>query len=143
MKELTTDAAFVCRRPFLRALSLLTGPAMVSPGGLCTVRTPQDQEAYAPQLPTRIPAVHTDRKSDGGRGATQRVGSEILEYNDEETGARVRRLTGDGSNNVHSFFTSESFFEGDGAGRLSSPAYLMNQRPTRSVRSSGISAWPT
>ena len=35
------------------------------------------------------------------------------EYRDEETGALVRRLTGDGSDNHHLYFTSTSFV-GDG-----------------------------
>jgi len=47
-----------------------------------------------------------------GRGHTQRVSDEIKESKDEETGARVRRLTADGSDNVHLYFTSESFIGG-------------------------------
>ena len=43
------------------------------------------------------------------RGRSQRVDSEIREYKDPETGARVIQLTGDGSDNVHLYFTSESF----------------------------------
>jgi hypothetical protein len=42
----------------------------------------------------------------GNRGKVQRAGGEITEYKDPKTGARVRRLTGDGSNNVHPNFTS-------------------------------------
>ena len=40
------------------------------------------------------------------------VSDEIQEYKDDETGSRVRRLTGDGSDNVHLYFTSESFLAG-------------------------------
>ncbi len=39
------------------------------------------------------------------------------EYQDPDTGARVRRLTGDASDNVHLYFTSTSFL-GDGAERI-------------------------
>lgn len=39
------------------------------------------------------------------------------QYRDEETGAVVRRLTGDGSDNVHLYFTSTSFV-GEGAERV-------------------------
>jgi oligogalacturonide lyase len=43
--------------------------------------------------------------------------AQIDEYQDAETGARVRRLTGDGSDNAHLYFTSTSFL-GDGSERL-------------------------
>lgn len=48
----------------------------------------------------------------GERGRTQKVDSEIKEYRDADTGARVMQLTGDGSDNVHLYFTSESFLNG-------------------------------
>jgi len=48
----------------------------------------------------------------GERGRTQRVDSEIQEHRDADTGARVMQLTGDGSDNVHLYFTSESFLNG-------------------------------
>lgn len=52
-----------------------------------------------------------------GRGKVLQVGGEIKEYKDSKTGARVRRLTGDGSSNVHPYFTSWGFV-GDGADRV-------------------------
>ena len=55
--------------------------------------------------------------SNGPRGKTLRIGSEMKEYRDPETGARVVQLTGDGSDNVHLYFTSESFV-GGGADRI-------------------------
>jgi hypothetical protein len=48
----------------------------------------------------------------GTRGRTRKADSEIREYRDAETGARVRQLTGDGSDNVHLYFTAESFISG-------------------------------
>lgn len=42
----------------------------------------------------------------------QRVDDEIKESRDPDTGARLRQLTGDGSDNVHLYFTSESFVSG-------------------------------
>jgi oligogalacturonide lyase len=48
----------------------------------------------------------------GPRGRTLRVDGEMKEYRDQETGARVMQLTGDGSDNVHLYFTSESFVDG-------------------------------
>ncbi|MBI4875851.1 MAG: hypothetical protein HY822_14540 [Acidobacteria bacterium] len=53
----------------------------------------------------------------GARGRTQRVDSEVKEFRDPDTGARVMQLTGDGSDNVHLYFTSESFL-GGGSDRL-------------------------
>lgn len=47
----------------------------------------------------------------GPRGRTMRVDDEIKERRDPETGARVVQLTGDGSDNVHLYFTSDSFLE--------------------------------
>ena len=44
-----------------------------------------------------------------GRGRIQRIDSEVKEYKDPDTGARVMQLTGDGSDNVHLYFTSECF----------------------------------
>jgi oligogalacturonide lyase len=46
------------------------------------------------------------------------VTSEIKESKDPETGARVRRLTADGSDNVHIYFTSESFLADGGSDKV-------------------------
>ncbi|MFW6437653.1 MAG: oligogalacturonate lyase family protein, partial [Armatimonadota bacterium] len=43
--------------------------------------------------------------------------AQFEEYTDDETGALVRRLTGDGSDNAHLYFTSTSFL-GDDSDRL-------------------------
>jgi len=48
----------------------------------------------------------------GARGRTERVESEVKEYRDADTGARVMQLTGGDSDNVHLYFTSESFIGG-------------------------------
>src|SRR5215471_9892864 len=50
--------------------------------------------------------------SSGPRGKTANIAAEMKEYKDPETGARVVQLTGDGSDNVHLYFTSESFLKG-------------------------------
>jgi ABC-type phosphate transport system substrate-binding protein len=55
-----------------------------------------------------------DKPTPGGRGKVLQIRGEIKEYKDPKTGARVRRLTGDGSSNVHPYFTSWAFI-GDGA----------------------------
>lgn len=63
------------------------------------------------------PLLQSQPTARSGRGRTQRVSDEIKEFKDEETGARVRRLTFGGSDNVHLYFTSESFI-GGGADRV-------------------------
>lgn len=48
----------------------------------------------------------------GPIGRVLSAADEVKELKDSETGARVRLLTGGGSDNVHLYFTSESFVEG-------------------------------
>jgi len=64
------------------------------------------------------PFVQTNLKSASGRGATQHLRDEIKESKDPETGARVRRLTANGSDNVHIYFTSESFLADGGSDKV-------------------------
>jgi len=111
-----SPAAGLARRSFLRRVSLLAGAAVATPIALRHVGAAWGQEALGEQ-PAEPPAIHTEGKTGGGRGSTQNVDREIKEHRDEETGARVRRLTADGSDNVHIYFTSESFV-GGGADRL-------------------------
>jgi oligogalacturonide lyase len=59
-----------------------------------------------------LPFVRIARGATSERGKTQRVNSEVKEFKDPDTGARVLQLTSDGSDNVHLYFTSESFFGG-------------------------------
>ena len=65
----------------------------------------------------QVPPKPAAPASRGGRGSTLRVDSEVKEFKDPDTGARVMQLTGDGSDNVHLYFTSESF-AGSGSERL-------------------------
>ena len=96
----------VCRRSFLRgATALGLGMIMGTGASRGTART-------------QGPSVRTNSKSAGGRGASRRVTDEIKESKDPETGARVRRLTADGSDNVHIYFTSESFLADGGSDKL-------------------------
>lgn len=46
-----------------------------------------------------------------GKGRTFRIDDEVKELKDPDTGARVMKLTGDGSDNVHLYFTSDSFLQ--------------------------------
>src|SRR5581483_1152821 len=80
------------------------------------------------------------------RGKTFRVDSEIKEYKDPETGARVRQLTGDGSDNVHLYFTTDSFISGSDrvvfgsnrSGRFQ--YYLMEVKEKRLVQLTDVAA---
>jgi oligogalacturonide lyase len=65
-------------------------------------RTPESQQK-----------VTSGGAKSGAIGKTQRVDGEIKEYRDPETGARVMQLTGGGSDNVHLYFTSDSFLGGN------------------------------
>jgi hypothetical protein len=59
-----------------------------------------------------LPFIRIVRGATSARGKTQRIDSEVKEFKDTDTGARVMRLTGDGSDNAHLYFTSESFLGG-------------------------------
>jgi len=65
-----------------------------------------------PRSAAGVPLQAAGEGTGGARGKTQKVDSEIREYRDKDTGARVMQLTGDGSDNVHLYFTSESFVGG-------------------------------
>jgi oligogalacturonide lyase len=47
------------------------------------------------------------------RGKVRNIRDEIKEYKDPKTGARIRQLTSNGSNNVHPYFTSWAFIGDD------------------------------
>jgi oligogalacturonide lyase len=94
------------RRTFLAHLAALGGVA-VSASSLNLTRAGEPQRNSG----TTAGAAAPPAKS---RGQVQQVRGEIQEYKDPKTGARVRRLTGDGSSNVHPYFTSWAFV-GDGA----------------------------
>lgn len=100
--ERQTRDSDVSRRKFFGRL----GVATVAGNGLLHA------SPNLPALSVQGAATNVKLQSSGARGKTQRVDAEIKEYRDPETGARVRRLTGDGSDNVHLYFTSESFLTG-------------------------------
>lgn len=96
------------RRRFLSRLGVWSGVAATVPGlNLLGAAAPPPDTGLTPSRPAQ---------ASGERGKVQNVSGEIKEYKDPKTGARVRRLTGDGSNNVHPYFTSWAFV-GDGAER--------------------------
>ncbi|HWA86368.1 MAG TPA: oligogalacturonate lyase family protein [Opitutus sp.] len=82
------------RRAFVKGLAL--APALVA----------LPRWARADAAPVPQPASH------GPIGRTIDASGEIKEYKDKETGARVRMLTDGGADNVHLYFTSESFVSG-------------------------------
>lgn len=95
------QANLASRRQFLTGLAALGGVAAAAPGL---------ELALAAEAPKSAGQVTGDKAPAAGeRGKVQSVGGEIKEYKDPKTGARVRRLTGDGSSNVHPYFTSWGF----------------------------------
>ncbi len=99
----------VDRRLFLARLAALGGVAVSAPS--------LDLVFAAEPPPSAGPSTGDIAPATGGRGKVLQVRDEIKEYKDPKTGARVRRLTGDGSSNVHPYFTSWAFV-GDGADRV-------------------------
>jgi len=91
----------VDRRLFLTRLAALGGVAL-SASTLDLVIAAEPPQNAGPSTGDTVPAT-------GGRGKVLQVRDEIKEYKDPKTGARVRRLTGDGSSNVHPYFTSWAF----------------------------------
>jgi len=64
-----------------------------------------------------VPAAAAVLQHPAPAGRTQSAAGEIKEYRDPDTGARVMQLTGGGSDNVHLYFTSESYL-GGGSDRI-------------------------
>jgi hypothetical protein len=95
------------RRHFLADVAAVGGAAALS--AVATNPTVADELAQAP----RPSADSTTSATTGSRGKVQDVRSEIKEYKDPGTGGRVRRLTGDGSSNIHPYFTSSAFVGDD------------------------------
>jgi hypothetical protein len=96
----TSNGNRIDRRRFLTGIAASGGAATVS---LSMV----NRGIAAEPAPKSGPSA-------GGRGKVQDVRGEMKDYKDPKTGARVRRLTGDGSSNVHPYFTSWAFV-GSGA----------------------------
>src|ERR1043165_8114393 len=58
-----------------------------------------------------FPHIRAGEPATAGVGKTFNVGDEVQELKDADTGARVMRLTGGNHDNVHLYFTSESFLQ--------------------------------
>lgn len=99
---------FVDRRRFLGRMAVLGGTAASVSGVKLLVAAEGTQKTES--------GTRRDGPSAEGRGKVQQVRDEIKEYKDSKTGARIVRLTGDGSSNVHPYFTSWGFV-GDAANR--------------------------
>jgi oligogalacturonide lyase len=89
------------RRSFLGGLTV--------PMAAGVVASEMDGPLYAADQGPQAASVGGVKKAPG---KVQKVDSEVREYKDSDTGARVRQLTGDGSDNVHLYFTAESFADG-------------------------------
>jgi oligogalacturonide lyase len=109
------------RRLFLTRLAAFGGVA-VSASNLNLIAAAEPPRSLGQATGDAAPSA-------GARGRVLQVRGEIKEYKDPKTGARIRRLTGDGSSNVHPYFTSWAFV-GDGADK----AILVSNR-------SGVYQW--
>ena len=114
--QATTDRRLL-RRSFLGRMARFGGGSIAAGVAFGEVAARSQEPDGTSEPSSGAPAVQTTTKTSGGRGTTQHVGGEIQEHKDDQTGARVRRLTADGSDNVHIYFTSESFL-GDGSDRV-------------------------
>jgi oligogalacturonide lyase len=103
----TSEGNGVDRRHFLTDLAAVGGAAALS----AAVTSPL--VATAPAQEPRLSAGGAASAVTDGQGKVQDVRSEIKEYKDPRTGGRVRQLTGDGSSNVHPYFTSSAFVGDD------------------------------
>ena len=118
------------RRTFLKGLAF-------APAGLALTRLP----AWAAEPAAPQPASH------GPIGRTLRVADEVKEFKDSETGARVMLLTGGGSDNVHLYFTTDSFVEGSdrASGRLDDARIIVRPQPSairgQALRNTPLFEW--
>ena len=103
----TSQGNRVDRRAFLTDLAAAGSAAAVS-----VAATNPPVAAEPAQEPKRATAA-AEPAASGGRGRVQDVRGEIKESKDPKTGGRVRRLTGDGSSNIHPYFTSWAFVGND------------------------------
>jgi oligogalacturonide lyase len=103
----TSQGNRVDRRHFLTDLAAAGGAAAVSVAAANPLVAAEPAQEPKPATGAAAPAAS------GGRGRVQDVRSEIKESKDPKTGGRVRRLTGDGSSNIHPYFTSWAFVGDD------------------------------
>ena len=101
-----TSVKSVNRRYFLRGIGTLGVGAFVASSASDLFGAGHSEPVKAKTFPV-VP--QSNLKSPSGKGKVLRINGEIKEYKDPRTGARVRRLTGDGSTNVHPYFSSWGF----------------------------------
>jgi WD40-like Beta Propeller Repeat len=97
----TSQGNRVDRRHFLTDLAAAGGAAAVS------VAAANPQVAAEPAQEPKPATGAAAPAASGGRGRVQDVRGEIKESKDPKTGSRVRRLTGDGSSNIHPSFSPD------------------------------------
>jgi len=93
------------RRGFLAGMAVLgSGAALVGAAAAPELLTSKDQNANAPGSTTKESAGSTTAPSPNDVGKVTNIKSEMKEFKDPKTGARILQLTSDGSNNVHPYF---------------------------------------
>lgn len=106
----------VGRRTFLAGLAAAGGAAAAS-GLAAAAGAGEKPPAGEAKAAAESPKPAAAEKGTSARGSVLNIKAEMQDIRDPETGARVVRLTGDGSENVHPYFTSPTFL-GEGAERL-------------------------
>src|SRR4051794_31513982 len=84
----------------------LGGLAALGAAGALAATTGKTLAAEELMQSATAPAATPTTKPVGQRGRVLNIRDEIKEFKDPKTGARIRQLTSDGSNNVHPYFTS-------------------------------------
>jgi hypothetical protein len=97
----TSQGNRVDRRHFLTDLAAAGGAAAVSVAAANPLVAAKPAQEPKPATDAAAPSAS------GGRGRVQDVRGEIKESKDPKTGGRVRRLTGDGSSNIHPTFSPD------------------------------------
>jgi oligogalacturonide lyase len=103
-----SQGAAMDRRGFLASLAALGGTAALAAATTSPeLLVPKDDTGTASQATTAPAPPASDR------GKVTNIRGEMKEFKDPKTGARILQLTGNGSNNVHPYFTSEGFIHDD------------------------------
>ena len=103
-----SDRNLLGRRDFLAGMAVLGGGAALAAAAPAPeMLVPKDGATKANPVPS--PAIIDNGKV----GKITNIKSEMKEFKDPKTGARIVQLTSNGSNNVHPYFTTDSFIGDD------------------------------
>lgn len=102
-----SDQDSIARREFLAGLAVLGGGVALASAATNPDLLVPKGAAAAPDGATAAPSADAPSRKDVGK--VTNIKSEMKEYKDPKTGAKIIQLTSNGSNNNHPYFTSEGF----------------------------------